>query len=146
VSDFSERLSEVTANLERRRGELLAALSECTGSDLVRARRGGWTVGRVLEHIISSEWHYVQLARNLRGVEALAPGSHTVSSVADAGEALARSRAALWEAVGGVTEEDFYRLGPVGREEYSVVSMLENVEQHDIEHLGQIRSILAGSA
>ena len=38
-------------------------------------------------------------------------------------------------------KKDFYRLGTVGREEYSVVSVIENVTKHDVEHLGQIISI-----
>jgi uncharacterized damage-inducible protein DinB len=145
MSDFPKQLSQVTAKLDQGRGELLTALSELQDSDLVRARRGGWTVGKVLEHIINSEWHYAQLVATLRGTDGVAPETRTPGGVADAAEALARSRAALLNAVDGVTEEDFYRLGLLGREEYSVVSVLENVEQHDIEHLGQIRTIQAHS-
>ena len=142
MSDFSGHFAEVTTNLDRRRNDLLAAISGLGDADLVRARRGGWTVGKVLEHITSAEWHYAVLGRHLRGMgdvaQAQAPGA---GGVAGASEALRRSRAALLEAIDGVGEQDFYRLGTVGREEHSVVSVLENVEQHDLEHLGQIKSI-----
>mgnify|MGYP001237388982 CR=1 FL=1 len=143
MSDFPQHLSQVTANLDRGRGELLAALSGLKDADLVRARRGGWSVGKVLDHIIGAEWHYAHLVGTLRGLGDIAAEDRTLTSVAAASEALARSRTALLKAIEGVTEDDFYRLGPVGREEYSVVSVLENVEQHDAEHLGQIRSIQA---
>ena len=43
----------------------------------------------------------------------------------------------------GVDEETFYRLGAVGHEEYSVLSLLENVALHDREHGPQVREILA---
>jgi uncharacterized damage-inducible protein DinB len=148
LSDFSGHFAEVTANLDRRRSELLTAISGLGDADLARARRGGWTVGKVLEHITSAEWHYAVLVRHLRGMgdvaqaQAQAPGA---GGVAGASEALRCSRAALLEAIDGVGEGDFYRLGTVGREEYSVVSVLENVEQHDLEHLGQIKSIQSAS-
>jgi uncharacterized damage-inducible protein DinB len=145
LSDFPHHLAQVSANLQLRRDELLGAVSGLKDVDLVRARRGGWTVGKVLEHITNSEWHYARLVANLRGRGEVAHENHAAAGVADASEALASSRAALLNAIDGVSEEDFYRLGPIGREEYSVVSVLENVEQHDIEHLGQIRAIQADS-
>jgi uncharacterized damage-inducible protein DinB len=145
VSDFEQHLSEVTANLDRARGELLAVLSDLKDEDLDRARRGGWTVGKVLGHIIGSEWHYAQLAASLRGKEASPPPPQQGGGVSLMAKALSGSRDALLASVHGVSEDDFYRLGHVGREEYSIVSVLENVEQHDIEHLGQIKSIRAST-
>jgi hypothetical protein len=38
-----------------------------------------------------------------------------------------------------VKKEDFYRLQAIGHEEYSVLSILENVASHDREHADQIR-------
>ncbi len=102
-------------------------------------------MGKVLEHIIGAEWHYAQLVGRLRGQGEVTPESVAAVTAADAAPALERSRAALLQALDGVTEEDFYRLSLVGREEYSVVSVLENVEQHDAEHLAQIQSIRADS-
>jgi uncharacterized damage-inducible protein DinB len=140
MSEFDAHLSELTASLERRRSELLAGLAQLHDEDLVRARRGGWTIGKVLEHVIGAEWHYARLARNLRGLDDVAQVTCEPAAVTEVVEALSRSRAALLEAIHGITEPDFYRLGSVGPEEYSVVSVLENVEQHDVEHLGQIRA------
>ena len=38
--------------------------------------------------------------------------------------------------------ETFYELKRVGHEEYSVVSLLENVASHDQEHAAQIQAII----
>jgi len=76
-----------------------------------------------------------------RHVEEARPHVERLCESRWARESLTRSRAALLDAIGGVDEEDFYRLGTVGREEYSVVSVIENVTKHDVEHLGQIISI-----
>ena len=39
--------------------------------------------------------------------------------------------------------ETFYELRKVGHEEYSILSVLENIANHDREHAEQIRNILA---
>jgi hypothetical protein len=41
-----------------------------------------------------------------------------------------------------MASEKFYEVKPVGHEEYSVLSVLENVAHHDREHADQIRAIL----
>jgi len=38
--------------------------------------------------------------------------------------------------------ETFYELRRVGHEEYSVLSVIENVANHDHEHAAQIRAIV----
>jgi hypothetical protein len=58
------------------------------------------------------------------------------------------SRKALLSALGSLEEdvrayETFYEVRKVGHEEFSVLSLLENVASHDREHAEQIRSILA---
>jgi hypothetical protein len=45
-----------------------------------------------------------------------------------------------------VTEDEFYEVRQLGREEYSVLSLLENVELHDNEHSAQIEQIRAATA
>ena len=57
------------------------------------------------------------------------------------------SRTALLKALGALemdpkAYETFYELKKVGHEEYSVLSVLENVASHDHEHAAQIRAIL----
>jgi hypothetical protein len=58
------------------------------------------------------------------------------------------SRKALIKALGSLEEdvaayETFYEVRKVGHEEFSVLSLLENVASHDREHTDQIRSILS---
>jgi hypothetical protein len=142
-TSFAEHHSAVMRRLDARRGSLCEFVSGLGNEDLERARRGGWTIARVLEHIIDSEWHYARLVRRLRACDDITPEAGPVVDVQAAVERLAASRQALVEAVDGVSEDDFYRLATSGREEYSVVSVLENVEQHDIEHAAQLQNIHA---
>lgn len=58
--------------------------------------------------------------------------------------ALEGTRNAVLEGVDHVKEEDFYRLQSIGHEEYSVLSILENVAAHDREHAEQIRKTIGG--
>ena len=44
--------------------------------------------------------------------------------------------------IDGIDEETFYRLGNLGYEEYSVLSMLENEANHEREHAAQITKTL----
>ena len=145
---LSEDLAAALRELDGARQELQAILDRLAEHDLDRARRGGWPVRRVVQHLIQSEWHYVRLIRHLRGLpptpapDPLGPPG----SVADAVRELTASRQALLGALDGVDEASFYRLGTVGREEYSVLSVLENVAHHDREHAQQLRDIGAGGA
>jgi hypothetical protein len=58
---------------------------------------------------------------------------------------LETTRKAVLDGVGHVKEADFYRLQSIGHEEYSVLSILENVASHDREHAEQIQKTLASS-
>jgi uncharacterized protein (TIGR03083 family) len=143
TSEFATDMSVVRARMDEARAALLATVSSLSDADLERGRRGGWTVRRVLEHVIWSESLYARLLRHLRGepVEGEMPPC-TPESVADARARLEASRAALLEALDGVDEETFYRLQTVGHEEYSVLSLLENTAMHDDEHTAQVREIV----
>jgi uncharacterized damage-inducible protein DinB len=127
------------------RDELLAAMDALADGALEKARRGGWSVRRVLQHIIESEHHYARLVAALRGLPPAPPpeGQQELASLADAVQRLDTSRKELLAALDGIDEESFYRLDMVGREEYSVLSVLENVAHHDREHGQQLRSIAA---
>lgn len=96
---------------------------------------------RVLQHLIESEWHYARLVARLRGLPA--PPSveerELPASVTEAVRMLTASRRALIAALEDINEASFYRLGTVGREEYSVLSVLENAAHHDREHAQQIQ-------
>ena len=144
TSEFERDLASSRQALDAARVELLPVVVALSDADLGRARRGGWTAGRVLEHLIQSEWLYARLVTHLRGLTATGEvPSGAPSSAADATQRLEASRRALLDALDGVDEESFYRLGVVGHEEYSILSVLENTANHDREHAGQVQAILA---
>ena len=143
-SEFDRDLEAVRRECGRDRDTLLSVVSALRNADFDRARRGGWTVQRVLEHVIQSEWLYASMLNHLRGQQtARAPmGAGPPASVANSRRDLAASRKALLAAIDGVDEETFYQLRRVGHEEYSVLSVLENVALHDREHSAQVDSIV----
>ncbi len=141
---FERDLAAARSELDAARQELLGVAEALSDADLDRARRGGWTVRRVLEHVIQSEWLYARLVAHLRELLG-APGETRSGAPASATDALQRldaSRRALLAALEGVDEESFYRLRTVGHEEYSVFSVLENAAHHDREHAEQVRAVL----
>lgn len=68
-----------------------------------------------------------------------------IASITAAIDGLGRSRAALLHALDDVDEDTFFRLQHVGHEEYSVLSVIENVELHDREHAAHIERIMAAT-
>ena len=142
---LNEDLAVARRDVDNARQDLLASLAKLTDDDLGRSRPGGWSVGRVAQHLIQSEWHYARLIRQLRELPPISvpEQSGVPASGAEAVRELAASRQAVLDALEGIDEASFYRLGTVGREEYSVLSVLENVAHHDGEHAHQIRSIVA---
>ncbi len=146
TAEFDRDLEAMRSELDAAREELSGVVAALGDADLGRERRGGWTVQRVLEHVIQSEWLYARLVNHLRDLPV--PGddvSGAPSSVDDAAQRLEASRVALLAAVAGVDEESFYRLRTMGHEEYSILSVLENVSNHDREHAEQVKTILAAS-
>ena len=145
TTEFDRDLANCRSELDAARAQLLAGLGAVSDADLERARRGGWTVQRVLEHVIWSELVYGRLVNHLRGQ----PGTQgdmpecKPDSVADARARLQASREALLAAIEGVDEDTFYRIGAIGHEEYSVISIIENTVSHDREHAEQIEAIVA---
>ena len=143
--EFDRDLGHCKRELDAAREELLGVVTALKDGDLDRGRRGGWPVRRVLEHVIWSELLYSRLITHLRGgtPEGETPPS-TPSSAADALERLEGSHEALLAAFDGVDEESFYRLGTIGHEEYSIISVLENEINHEREHAEQVRAIVNG--
>jgi uncharacterized damage-inducible protein DinB len=131
------------------REELLRVIDPLSRADLERARRGGWPVRRVLEHVLHSENLYAQGTAYLCGAQVPERGEMSAPGSASEGRTmLLDSRKALLSALGSLEEdvrayETFYEVRKVGHEEFSVLSLLENVASHDREHAEQIRSILA---
>jgi len=140
---FHSDLATSEEAIQQAREELLVVVDSLGEGDVERARRGGWTVGRVLEHVIHSERLYAQMAAYLNGVDAgLSDRADPPASSAEAVTRLNATRGALRAALEGVGEEAFYKIGRIGHEEYSVLSILENVANHDREHAAQIQAII----
>ena len=144
-SDYYADREALLAGLTSGRADLGSTVQALAPGDLDRARRGGWPVRRVLEHVIQSEYLYANLVCHLRGVPV--PPRTPLPCEGQAPDQLLceldSSRTALLSALAGVDEEAFYRLGHVGHEEYSVLSVLESAANHDREHAAQIRAIVS---
>ncbi len=145
MSEFEHDLSKANEDAAQARTDLLAVLRDLKDADLDKERRGGWSVRKVLEHAIHSEVLYGRLARHLRELPQPEGEAATVppATVADAISALEHSRTALVDAIDGVDEDTFYTMHVVGHEEYSILSLLENVALHDREHAPQIQAIVS---
>ncbi len=145
TSDFRSDLEAATSEINAARSTLVSGVQRLSGADLERARRGGWAVRRVLEHVIQSEHLYVTLIAALRGLPvAEQPAVSCAGRRADEIlRLLDSSRSALLSALDGVDEESFYTIKRFGHEEYSVLSVLENLANHDREHAGQIAAIIS---
>lgn len=144
---FEAHLHVALADMTTARADLVSAVQVLLPEDLHRARRGGWPIARVIEHVIESDYLYAMAASAIRRQPAAARGE-TSCAGQPVDEVLCRleaGRAALLAAARDVTEDDFYRIERLGREEYSVLSILENAAAHDHEHAGQIRAILASA-
>jgi uncharacterized damage-inducible protein DinB len=137
--------SQEAIRLER--DELLGVIDSLSRADFERARKGGWPVRKVLEHLIYSEKLYTQGTAYLCGAQVSGrPESVSPASPEEARTMLLDARRALVQALEELDMDPrayltFYELKRVGHEECSVLSILENVASHDREHAGQIRAI-----
>jgi uncharacterized damage-inducible protein DinB len=147
-TEFERDLENALAAAAEARSKLLDCLARLTDADLTRTRRGGWSLREVLRHVIDSEIAYGRVAAFLRKLSQQIPDASEadVASVPSAVAALERYRRELLAAVDGVDEPTFYEVRALGRDQYSVMSVLENVADHDHEHTGQIERILTATA
>lgn len=141
---MNEDLAAVLEAMRANRGQLVAGIQPLTSEDMQRARRGGWSVGRVLHHVIESEVAYVRLIAHLRGQPARELTATEPVDGAAAVEQLRLTREALVQAADGVDDDTLYAMSKLGANEYSVLSVLENDADHDHEHLSQIERLLSG--
>lgn len=148
MDDFTQDLEENIAALRKARGHLLEEVRTLSADDLERVRRGGWSVRDVLRHVIDSEVAYAKVIGYLRNrpVELANAGDADVASGETAATALERVRSTLLALLEGVDEGSFYDLRALGKEQYSILSVLENVASHDHEHLEQIARTLQARA
>ncbi len=145
MSDFSSDKAELLGELQRARVQLNEVVGKLGADDLSSARRGSWPVSRILEHVLHSERLYAQLISVFTSVGTSIEPTGSPSTSAEALTALESTRKAVLDGVGHVKESDFYRLQTIGHEEYSVLSILENVASHDREHAEQIQKTLVTS-
>jgi uncharacterized damage-inducible protein DinB len=144
MSDYEDDRRELLSDLNQSRGELVSTVQRLGPEDFGNARRGSWTISKILDHVLHSERLYTQLVCTFGGKPATAQDAGPVATADEAEMALNKSREAFLQAVEEVTEEDFYRLQTIGHEEYSILSILENNAAHDREHAEQIAKTLSG--
>ena len=147
MDEFQRDLADNLKTIESARVALLQQLRSLGDDDLRSTRRGGWSVQEVLRHLIDAEVSYAKVLGFLRSrpVEFANSSDDDVASSQAAVAALDRARAALLALVEGVDESTFYDVRSLGTSQYSVMSVLENVADHDHEHLGQIAKTLASA-
>jgi len=127
------------------RARLLALIGRLSPDDLARSRPGGWSAGRVLQHVIESEAVYVKLLAHQTGGAAPELATGEPASTAEAVSMLAATRDAVERMADGIDEETLYRLVKFGHDEYSPLSVLENVASHDREHVLQIAELIGAA-
>ena len=145
MNEFERDLAENLKSIETARAQLLDGLRPLAVEDLRLGRRGGWSNQEVLRHVIDAEIAYAKVIGFLRSrpVELANASDEDVASARAAVSALERTRKQLVSLLDGVDEATFYDMRSLGTNQYSVMSVLENVADHDHEHLGQITKTLA---
>jgi uncharacterized damage-inducible protein DinB len=145
MGDFNRDLQDNLSAIEEARSALLKEVRGLSADDLQHVRRGGWSVQQVLRHVIDSEVAYAKVIGFLRNnpPDIAIASDDDVASGAAAADALERVRRTTLALLDGVDEDTFYELRALGREQYSVISVLENVASHDHEHLEQVSRTLA---
>ena len=144
-SEFESDLAGLKSDIGASRAELDSTVAALSDSDLERSRRGGWSLRRILEHLIESEWLYTSLVSHL-GSQPVPDRPNTScegDTVAQIADKLTNCRQAFVNTLDGATEDNFYEIQRLGHEEYSILSVLENVANHDREHADQIKKIVA---
>lgn len=143
MSNFESDRAALLRELDQSRAQLNDVVRNLRDDDLAAARRGSWPVSRVLEHVLHAERLYAQLISVFSGIGYAGEAGDAPATSGAALAALETTRKAVLDGVAHVKEEDFYRLQKVGHEEYSVLSILENVAAHDREHAEQIKKTIA---
>jgi phosphinothricin acetyltransferase len=134
-------LERVHGDLRVARDELLAVNARLTSDDFARSRPGGWTVRKVLHHLIESEAIYAKLMAHMCASEAPEAPMREPADAADAAALLAETRAAVLAAIEGVDADHFYAFTKFGHEEFSPLSLLENIASHERDHGAQIAEL-----
>lgn len=138
---FSDDLQRALEDMRYERERVEALVTPLSPADLERARPGGWTLRRVLRHLIESEAIFAKLLAYQCGRAAPEPSLAAPSDGAAARDALAQTRSAALSMIDAIDESTLYRLVTFGHEEFSALSVLENIALHDREHAPQIAEL-----
>ncbi|MBI5287832.1 MAG: GNAT family N-acetyltransferase [Chloroflexi bacterium] len=141
----NDDLSRTLTRMAEARTALATAIEALDADAMRRARPGGWTLGRVLQHVIESEATYSKLLAHQCGRAAPELATREPPDGAGAITQLEATRSAVLGLVDGIDDVALYRLTRFGHEEYSPLSVLENVAAHDRDHLDQILDVARGS-
>jgi len=66
MSDFEADNKELLADLDQSRAGLILLVEELRPEDFGQARRGSWSISKILDHVIHSERLYTQLVSTSR--------------------------------------------------------------------------------
>lgn len=136
-------LQRAREEMSAARRQLLALVTRMDAEDMRRSRPGGWTAGRVLHHLIESERIYGRLLAHLRSLPQPDLAAEEPRDGADAAAALTDARAAIEALTNDIDADTLYALRRFGHEEYSALSILENIAAHDRDHLAQLRELVS---
>ncbi|TMB68469.1 MAG: hypothetical protein E6J43_06160 [Chloroflexi bacterium] len=67
MSDFEADKKELLADLNQSRAGLILVVEELRPEDFGQARRGSWSISKILDHVIHSERLYTQLVSTFSG-------------------------------------------------------------------------------
>jgi len=142
ITSFDSDLRRAIDDVRHERARLFALIGRLSPDDLARSRPGGWSVGRVLQHVIESEASYVKLLAHQTGDTVPELATDKPATPSDAMSMLAATRDAVERMIDGIGGATLYRLVKFGHEEYSPLSVLENIASHDREHITQITQLI----
>jgi len=138
-------LAAAMQDMRRDRHRLLAAVRPLTAAEMLLDSRGGWSIARVLEHVIWSESAYAKMLAHQCGKSTRDLDVSRPDDGATAAAQLAATRAAVEAAVDGVQDHTLYLLVQFGHEEFSALSLLQNIALHDREHVEQIVTLIGAA-
>lgn len=138
---MSSDLRRALDDMDGARAALATRVAPLDARAMARSAPGGWSIGRTLLHVIESEVIYAKVLAHLtqREAPALAFGEPADGASALAGMQAARE--AILSLAADVDDDTLYHLARLGHEEYSVLSVLQNIAAHDRDHLGQIAEL-----
>lgn len=136
-------LARATRDMGDARERLLTIVARLSDDDFSRGGTGGWAVGRVLLHLIESEAIYAKLMAHMTGGNASEAAVAEPEDADAAATLLVGTRASVLGAVAAADSESLYRLTKFGHEEFSPLSLIENIASHERDHADQIAELAA---